>query len=152
MPCSAMGNFLASSPEEVIFILLNFFKVSKKQIFLYSTDGNHLGSVEKACKFFESKISFWIELLDDTVSTGNRSSNQVSEKEAAILWGSICCYPNMKGVHQDSFSLLRKLIFNFDRLLEVGEGDLLEDFFNFLLVIAGLSKRHKFQFVGMQRI
>jgi U3 small nucleolar RNA-associated protein 20 len=80
--------------------------------------------VEKTYRFFESKFSFWIELLDDTVGTGNRSSNnQVTEKEAAILWGSICCYPNMKGVHQDSLSMLRKLIFNFDRLLEVGEGD-----------------------------
>jgi len=119
---SAMDNFIASSPEDVIFILLNFFKGSKKQICLRSTDGNHLDSVEKTYKFFESKFSFWIELLDDTVSTGNRSSNnQVSEKEAAILWGSICCYPNMKGVHQDGLSLLRKLIFNFDRLLEVGE-------------------------------
>ena len=124
MPCSAMDNFIASSLEDVIFILHNFFKGSKKQIFLRSTDGNHLDSVEKTYKFFESKFSFWIELLDDTAGTGNRSSNnQVSEKEAAILWGSICCYPNMKGVHQDSLSLLRKLIFNFDRLLEVGEGD-----------------------------
>ena len=124
MPCSAMDNFIASSPEDVIFILHNFFKGSKKQIFLGGTDGNHLDSVEKTYKFFESKFSFWIELLDDTAGTGNRSSNnQVSEKEAAILWGSICCYPNMKGVHQDSLSLLRKLIFNFDRLLEVGEGD-----------------------------
>jgi len=118
-----MDNFIASSPEDVIFILLNFFKGSKKQVFLRRTNGNHLDSVEKPYKFFESKFSFWIDLLDGTVVTGNRSSNQVSEKEAAILWGSICCYPNMKGVHQDSLSLLRKLIFNFDRLLEVGEGD-----------------------------
>uniref|UniRef100_A0A0A9EEA2 HTH arsR-type domain-containing protein n=1 Tax=Arundo donax TaxID=35708 RepID=A0A0A9EEA2_ARUDO len=115
---SAMDNFLESSPEEVVFILLNFFKGSKKQIILHSTDGNHLDPGEKVCKFFESKFSFWIELLDDTVK---RSSNQVSEKEAAILWASIRCYPNMNGVHKDSLSLLKKLICNLDRLLEVDE-------------------------------
>ncbi|KAJ1284067.1 hypothetical protein BS78_03G175200 [Paspalum vaginatum] len=118
---SAMGNFLASSPEEVVYILLNFFKGSKKQIILHGTDGNHLDSMEKVCKFFESKFSFWIELLDDTINTGNRYSNQVNEKEAAILWGSICCYPNMNGVHQGSLSLLKKLIGNLDLLLEVRE-------------------------------
>ncbi|XP_039847986.1 small subunit processome component 20 homolog isoform X2 [Panicum virgatum] len=118
---SAMGNFLASSPEDVLFILLHFFKESKKQIILHSTDANHLDSVEKVCKFFESKFSFWIELLDDTVKNGNRSSNQVTEEEAAILWGSIRCYPNINDGHQDSLSLLKKLICNFDRLLEVGE-------------------------------
>ncbi|WVZ69932.1 hypothetical protein U9M48_018646 [Paspalum notatum var. saurae] len=117
---SAMGNFLASSPEEVVYILLNFFKGSKKQI-LHGTDGNHLDSMEKVCKFFESKFSFWIELLDDTINTGNRYSNQVSEKEAAILWGSICCYPNMSGVHQGSLPLMKKLICNLDLLLEVRE-------------------------------
>ncbi|KAG2589626.1 small subunit processome component 20 homolog [Panicum virgatum] len=118
---SAMGNFLASSPEDVLFILLHFFKESKKQIILHSTDANHLDSVEKVCKFFESKFSFWIELLDDTVKNGNRSSNKVTEEEAAILWGSICCYPNINDGHQDSLSLLKKLICNFDRLLEVEE-------------------------------
>lgn len=127
-----MGNFLASSPEEVLFILLNFFKGSKKKIILHSTDGNHLDSVEKLCKFFESKFSFWIEFLDDAVNTRDQTSNQVSEKDAAILWGSVCCYPYINGVHRDSLSQLKKLICNFDRLLEVGEGNLLEDFFNFL--------------------
>ncbi|KAL6615458.1 hypothetical protein ACP70R_037728 [Stipagrostis hirtigluma subsp. patula] len=116
---SAMENFLESSPEEVIFILLNLFKESNKQI-IHSTDGNNLDPGRKVCMFFESKFSSWIELLDDTVSMG-RSSNQVSEKEAAILWGSICCYPNMNGVHQDGLSLLKKLICNHDRLLEMGQ-------------------------------
>lgn len=150
---SAMDNFIVSSPEDVIFILLNFFKGSKKQIFLCSTDGNHLDSVEKTCKFFESKFSLWTELLDDTAGTGNRSSNQVSEKEAAILWGSFFCYPNMKGIHQDSLSLLRKLIFNFDRLLEVGEGNM-----NGLpmttwrgLLGAALSSYHKLLLVNTSR-
>lgn len=132
MPCSAMCNFLSSSPEEVLFILLNFFKGSQKQIILHSTDANHLDSVEKVCKFCESKFSFWIEFLDDTVNISNQSSNQISEKEAAILWGSICCYPYINGVRQDGLSLLKKLICNFDRLLEVGEGDFLENFFSFL--------------------
>uniref|UniRef100_K3XDN4 Uncharacterized protein n=1 Tax=Setaria italica TaxID=4555 RepID=K3XDN4_SETIT len=118
---SAMCNFLSSSPEEVLFILLNFFKGSQKQIILHSTDANHLDSVEKVCKFCESKFSFWIEFLDDTVNISNQSSNQISEKEAAILWGSICCYPYINGVRQDGLSLLKKLICNFDRLLEVGE-------------------------------
>ncbi|CAO2170436.1 unnamed protein product [Urochloa humidicola] len=118
---SAMGNFLAILPEEVLFILLNFFKGSKKQITLHSTDANLLDSAGKVCKFCESKFSFWIELLDDTVNIGNQSRNQVSEKEAAILWGSICCYPYINGVQQDGVSLLRKLICNFNRLLEVGE-------------------------------
>ncbi|XP_062230251.1 uncharacterized protein LOC133927941 isoform X2 [Phragmites australis] len=115
---SAMDNFLGSSPEEVLFILLNFFKGSKKQIILHSTDGNHPDPGEKVSKFVESKFSFWIELLDDIV---NGSSSQVSEKEAAILWGYICLYPNMNGVHRDSLSLLKKLICNLDRILEVGE-------------------------------
>ena len=131
LPCSAMGNFLASSPEDVLFILLHFFKESKKQIILHSTDANHLDSVEKVCKFFKSKFSFWIELLDDTVKNGNRPSNKVTEEEAAILWGSICCYPNINDGHQDSLSLLKKLICNFDRLLEVEEGDLLGEFLFF---------------------
>lgn len=73
------------------------------------------------CKFIESKFSLWIKLLDDTVSTGNHSSNQVTEKEAAILWGSICCYPNLNDVHQDSCLLLKKLICSLNQLLEVGE-------------------------------
>lgn len=118
---SAMDNFLASSPEEAVFILLNFFKGSNKQITLHETDGNHPDSMEKVCKFFESKFSYWIELLDDTINTGNRSSNQVSKKEAAVLWGSICCYSNMNGVHHDSLSLLKMLICNLDLLVEVGE-------------------------------
>lgn len=131
-PCRAMDNFLASSPEEVLFILLNFFKGSKKKIILHSSGGNHLDSIEKLCKFFESKFSFWIRFLDDAVNTRDQTNNQVSEKDAAILWGSICCYPNINSVHQDSLSLLKKLICNFDRLLEVGEGNLLEGFFNCL--------------------
>nr|CAB3473394.1 unnamed protein product [Digitaria exilis] len=120
----AMDNFLASSPEEVLFILLNFFKGSKKKIILHSSGGNHLDSIEKLCKFFESKFSFWIRFLDDAVNTRDQTNNQVSEKDAAILWGSICCYPNINSVHQDSLSLLKKLICNFDRLLEVGEEDI----------------------------
>jgi U3 small nucleolar RNA-associated protein 20 len=147
MSCSAMGNFLASSPEEVLFILLNFFKGSQKQIILHSTDANHLDSVDKVCKFFESKFYFWIEFLDKAVSISDQCSNQICEKEAAILWGSICCYPYINGVHQDGMSLLKKLICYLDRLLKVGEGELLENFFSFLQyirTIAGLSNSHIF--------
>ncbi|KAF0916337.1 hypothetical protein E2562_005936 [Oryza meyeriana var. granulata] len=118
---SAMDNFLETSPEEVLFILLHFFKRSKKQITLQGIDGSYLDREKKVCKFFESKVSFWLELLDDMVKTGKHSSNQVDEKEAAILWGSICCYPNIKDVPQDSLSMLNKLICNLDRLLEVEE-------------------------------
>ncbi|KAL6881997.1 hypothetical protein ACP4OV_011469 [Aristida adscensionis] len=117
---SAMDNFVESSPEEVLFILLNLFKESNKQI-VHSTDGTHLEPGMKICKFFKSKISFWIELLDDIVNTGSCSSNLVTEKEAAILWGSICCYPKMNDVYQDGFSLLKKLICNLDRLLQMGQ-------------------------------
>ncbi|TVU34273.1 hypothetical protein EJB05_16104 [Eragrostis curvula] len=118
---SAMDNFLESSPEEVLYILLTFFKESKKHINLHSTDGNNPVPGKKVCKFFESKFSYWIKLLDVTVSTVNHSSNQVTEKEAAILWGSICCYSNLNDVHQDSCLMLKKLICNLNRLLEVGE-------------------------------
>uniref|UniRef100_J3L1D9 Uncharacterized protein n=1 Tax=Oryza brachyantha TaxID=4533 RepID=J3L1D9_ORYBR len=115
---SAMDNFLETSPEEVLFILLHFFKRSKKQITLHGIDGSYLDREKKVCKFFESKVSFWLELLDNMVKTGNHSSNQVNEKEAAILWGSICCYPNIKNVPRDNLSMLNKLICNIDRLLE----------------------------------
>uniref|UniRef100_A0A0D9V2B9 Uncharacterized protein n=1 Tax=Leersia perrieri TaxID=77586 RepID=A0A0D9V2B9_9ORYZ len=118
---SAMDNFIESSPEEVLFILLHFFKRSKKQINLHGIDGSYLDREKKVCKFFESKVSFWLELLDDTVKTGNQSSNQVNEKEAAILWGSLCCYPNIKDVPEASLSMLNKLISNLDRLLELEE-------------------------------
>ncbi|KAG8051514.1 hypothetical protein GUJ93_ZPchr0001g29715 [Zizania palustris] len=121
---SAMDNFLETSPEEVLFILLHFFKRSKKQITLHGIDGSYLDREKKASKFFESKISFWLQLLDDIVKTGNHSSNQVNEKEAAILWGSICCYPNIKDVPQDSLLMLNKLICNLDRLLEAEEEDI----------------------------
>uniref|UniRef100_A0A0E0JKH0 Uncharacterized protein n=1 Tax=Oryza punctata TaxID=4537 RepID=A0A0E0JKH0_ORYPU len=116
---SAMDNFLETSPEEVLFILLHFFKRVKKQITLHGIDGSYLDQETKMCKFIESKVSFWLELLDDIVKTGNHTSNQINEKEAAILWGSICCYPNIKDVPQVSLSMLNKLICNLDRLLEV---------------------------------
>lgn len=117
---------VASSFNLVVYLCCmhtqNFFKRSKKQITLHGIDGSHLDREKKVCKFFESKNLFWIELLDDIVKTGNHSSNQVSEKEAAILWGSICCYPNIKDVPEDSLSMLNKLICNLDRLLQVVEG------------------------------
>uniref|UniRef100_A0A0E0C3W3 HTH arsR-type domain-containing protein n=1 Tax=Oryza meridionalis TaxID=40149 RepID=A0A0E0C3W3_9ORYZ len=116
---SAMDNFLETSPEEVLFILLHFFKRAKTQITLHGIDGSYIHREKKVCKFIESNVSFWLELLEDIVKTGNHTSNLVNEKEAAILWGSICCYPNIKDVPQVSLSMLNKLICNLDRLLEV---------------------------------
>lgn len=116
---SAMDTFLETSPEEVLFILLHFFKRAKTQITLHGIDGSYIHREKKVCKFIESKVSFWLELLEDIVKTGNHTSNLVNEKEAAILWGSICCYPNIKDVPQVSLSMLNKLICNLDRLLEV---------------------------------
>lgn len=116
----AMDNFIESSPEDVIFILLNFFKRATDGI-THGIDGTHLYGKKKVYKFFESKVFSSIELLDDIVKTGNHSSNQVSEKEAAILWGSIRCYPNMKDVPRDSLSMLSKFICSLDQLLEVEE-------------------------------
>jgi U3 small nucleolar RNA-associated protein 20 len=121
-----MDNFLESSPEEVLFILLTFVRGSKTQINLPSSDGNQLDPGTKVRKFLESKLSFWVKLLDDIVSTGSHSSNQVTEKEAAILWGCICCYPNLIDVHQNSCLLLKNLICSLDRLIETREGDLLD--------------------------
>uniref|UniRef100_A0A0D3EQK7 Uncharacterized protein n=1 Tax=Oryza barthii TaxID=65489 RepID=A0A0D3EQK7_9ORYZ len=92
---------------------------AKTQITLHGIDGSYIHREKKVCKFIESKVSFWLELLEDIVKTGNHTSNLVNEKEAAILWGSICCYPNIKDVPQVSLSMLNKLICNLDRLLEV---------------------------------
>ena len=50
-----------------------YFLGSNKHFFLCRTDGNHLDSMENPYKFFETKFSFWIELLDGTVFTNNRS-------------------------------------------------------------------------------
>jgi hypothetical protein len=66
------------------------------------------------------------------VSKGGHSANQIIEKEAAILLGSIFCYPNLIDVHQNSCFLLKKLICSLDRLLEMRESDLLEDLYNSL--------------------
>uniref|UniRef100_A0A0E0C3V8 Uncharacterized protein n=1 Tax=Oryza meridionalis TaxID=40149 RepID=A0A0E0C3V8_9ORYZ len=92
---------------------------AKTQITLHGIDGSYIHREKKVCKFIESNVSFWLELLEDIVKTGNHTSNLVNEKEAAILWGSICCYPNIKDVPQVSLSMLNKLICNLDRLLEV---------------------------------
>ncbi|KAM0879606.1 hypothetical protein ACQ4PT_034126 [Festuca glaucescens] len=117
---SAMDNFLETSPEEVLYILLHLFKRATDGI-THGIDGSHLDREKKVYKFCDSKIRIWIELLDNIVKTGDHSSNQVSVKEAAILWGSICCYSNVKDASQDSLTMLNKLICSLDQILEVEE-------------------------------
>lgn len=87
MPCSAMDNLLETSPEEVLFILLHLFKKATDGVTPHDIDGSHLDREKKVYKFCDSNVRLW-ELVDDIVKTGNHSSNLVSVKEAAILWGS----------------------------------------------------------------
>jgi U3 small nucleolar RNA-associated protein 20 len=117
-----MDNFLETSPEEVLYILLHLFKGATDGI-THGIDGSHLDREKKVYKFCDSKIRMWIELLDNIVKTGDHSGNQVSVKEAAILWGSIRCYSNVKDASQDSLTMLNKLIYSLDQILEVEEGD-----------------------------
>lgn len=122
MPCSAMDNILETSPEEVLFILLHLFKKATDGV-THDIDGSHLDREKKVYKFCDSNVRLWIEFVDDIVKTGNHSSNLVSAKEAAILWGSVRCYSNVKDAPQDSLAMLNKFIRSLDLLLEVEEGD-----------------------------
>ena len=123
MPCSAMDNFLETSPEEVLYILLHLFKRATDGVTPHGSDGSHLDREKKVYNFCDSKVCFWIDLVDNIVKTGDYSSNQISGNEAAILWGSIRCYSNVKDASQDSLTMLNKLICSLDQLLEVEEGD-----------------------------
>lgn len=123
MLCSAMDNVLETSPEDVLFILLHLFKKATDGITPHDIDGSHLDREKKVYKFCDSNVRLWIELVDDIVKTGNCSSNPVSVKEAAILWGSLRCYSNVKDAPQDILAMLNKFIHSLDRLLEVEEGD-----------------------------
>jgi len=116
---SAMDNFLETSPEEVLFIILHLFKRVTDGITPHGIDGSHLDREKKVYKFCDSKVRFWIELVDNIVKTADHSSNQVSVKEAAVLWGSIRCYSNVEDASQDSLTMLNKLICSLDQLLEM---------------------------------
>uniref|UniRef100_A0ACD5UJH9 Uncharacterized protein n=1 Tax=Avena sativa TaxID=4498 RepID=A0ACD5UJH9_AVESA len=116
---SAMDNFLETSPDEVLFIILHLFKRVTDGITPHGIDGSHLDREKKVYKFCDSKVRFWIELVDNIVKTADHSSNQVSVKEAAVLWGSIRCYSNVEDASQDSLTMLNKLICSLDQLLEM---------------------------------
>ncbi|KAM3330839.1 hypothetical protein ACQJBY_027135 [Aegilops geniculata] len=118
---SAMDNFLETSPEEVLFILLHLFKKATDGVTPHDIVGSHLDRERKVYKFCDSNVRLWIELVDDIAKTGNHWSNPVSVKEAAILWGSVRCYSNVKDVPQDSLAMLNKFICSLDLLLEVEE-------------------------------
>jgi U3 small nucleolar RNA-associated protein 20 len=118
-----MDNFVETSPEEVLYILVHLFKRATDGITPHGIDGSHLDREKKVYKFCDSKVRFCSELVDNIVKTGDHSSNQVDVKEAAILWGSIRCYSNVKDASQDSLTMLNKLICSLDQVLEVEEGD-----------------------------
>ncbi|KAJ3672155.1 hypothetical protein LUZ60_006876 [Juncus effusus] len=114
---SSVADFLENSTEQAIFILLKYFANFHEKI-----NTETLKGAKKILEFFNKKFSHWTEQLN------NFSDVQISEDEAALLWGIINCYPKFCNL-QDGPVFVRNLISSIDQLLKT-ESD----------IIAGLPK------------
>jgi hypothetical protein len=111
-----VANFIEDSPGQVTFVLLRYFEREALLIGKGKKSEAEDG-VKKLCDFFNEKLCHWTKLCN------NLSGFEVSEDEAALLWGVITCYPRLCD-SQDGLLSIRNLISGLDQLLITEDGTL----------------------------
>lgn len=107
-----MNEWLESSPEEVIYLLLSFCERLPTEVLCTSEE-----EVPRIYNYFLKILGHWIKKITDVVEC-SLSSSDINESELAIFWGVIRCYPYILKFQANS-SLLMDLIDALDRLCTV---------------------------------
>lgn len=107
-----MNEFLESSPEEVIYLLLSFCERLPTEVLCTSEE------VPRINNFILKILGHWIKEITDFVQSSS-STIDINESKLAILWGVIRCCPYILKFQANS-SLLVDLIDALDRLCTVG--------------------------------
>lgn len=110
-----MNEFLESSPEEVIYLLLSFCERLPTEVLCTSEE------VPRINNFILKILGHWIKEITDFVQSSS-STIDINESKLAIFWGVIRCCPYILKFQANS-SLLVDLIDALDRLCTVG-GDI----------------------------
>ncbi|KAK6941816.1 U3 small nucleolar RNA-associated protein 20, N-terminal [Dillenia turbinata] len=124
---SALNERMESAEEEVVYLMLTFFKRLNLEVLDSFLDGTSKEPLLRTGSQLEENIRYWIELINASTHDSQSSFN-LPEGKMAYLWGLIqCCsyFPDTRS------SILMDLVDVLDRLL-MNEAD----------EIAGAPRKH----------